>query len=154
MPNNNLVVTIKQPNCCVVNYNLVGMVNFGSWLRNRRKALDLLQSDVAQRAGVSISYISTLERGQKHSTTGAELTPDRDKVIAIAKAVNGDIDEALLLCGYAPADTPQPKTAKEALLAIEKLIPGFEGVLWFENMTDEDAERMLDAFKAIARLHK
>lgn len=61
----------------------------------------MLQKDVARRAGVSVSYVSTLERGQPHSITGADLTPERRKVVALAEAVGGDVSEALALCGYA-----------------------------------------------------
>lgn len=77
------------------------MNNFGEWLRAKRIDLGLKQADVARRAGVSVSYVSTLERSQPHSTTGARLTPERSKLTALAKAVQGDIDEALHLCGYA-----------------------------------------------------
>lgn len=78
------------------------MSKFGDWLRERRTELKMLQSDVARRAGVSTSYISTLERGQKHSITGAELRPEPNKVIAISKAISADPDEALRLNGYLP----------------------------------------------------
>ena len=95
-----------------MNYNLVVMAGFGEWLLRHRKALEMKQSDVASRANVSVSYISTIERDQPHSITGAKLTPEREKVIAIAKAVNGDINEALELCGYSSdkplADVPKP----------------------------------------------
>jgi transcriptional regulator with XRE-family HTH domain len=97
------------------------MSEFGAWLRQHRKDLGMRQSDVAKRAGVSTSYVSTLERNQKHSVTGADLTPDRDKVLAIAKAVKGDEDEALLLCGYSSELTTKPRNVAELLAAIERL---------------------------------
>jgi transcriptional regulator with XRE-family HTH domain len=102
MTDNNLVVARKQPLCNENRYNTVVMEKFGDWLRRHRKALGLLQSQVASRAGVSTSYISTLERAQKHSITGADLVPDREKLAAIAKAVNGNVNEALRFFGYAP----------------------------------------------------
>lgn len=97
----------KQPSCYQNQYNLVVVQKFGQWLRDHRKKLGLFQSDIAKRASVSTSYISTLERAQPHSITGAELTPERSKVVAIAKAVVGDLNEALMLCGYASLSDAQ-----------------------------------------------
>lgn len=85
-----------------LDYNTVVMSTFGKWLLAKRKGLRLLQSDVARAAGVSVSYISTLERAQPHTITGGDITPEREKVAAIARAVGGDPDEALLMFGYAP----------------------------------------------------
>jgi transcriptional regulator with XRE-family HTH domain len=96
----------------------------GEFLRKRRRELGLKQSDVAKRAGLSVSYISTLERGQKHSITNADLTPARDKVLAIAKALKTDGDEMLVLFGFAPEHPLSPKkpqTLAELLTAFEKL---------------------------------
>jgi transcriptional regulator with XRE-family HTH domain len=124
------------------------METFADWLRKHRKALGLLQSDVAKRAGVSTSYVSTLERGQKHSTTGADLKPERDKVKALAKAVRGDVDEALLLCGYAPPNHGQPpRNVLEFVRALEALgvshIEMFGGPDVLAKMTPDDFESIL-----------
>ena len=119
MPDYNLVVAIKQPHCYKNNYNTVGMNKFGDWVRDHRKRLGLYQSDLAKRAGVSTSYISTIERGQKHSITGAELRPEPQKVTAIAKALGRSADEALLLAGYAPkTETPTFNLAESARIAL------------------------------------
>lgn len=88
-------------------YNFVVMESFGKWLLRHRKALQLTQGDVAKAAGVSVSYVSTLEREQPHSLTGEHITPDREKVAALAKAVRGDINEALNLAGYASGTSNQ-----------------------------------------------
>jgi transcriptional regulator with XRE-family HTH domain len=84
-----------------MNYNIVVMETFGKWLLRHRKALNMTQSDVAKRSSVSVSYISTIERDQPHSITGEDITPDREKVEALAKAVGGDVGEALHMAGYA-----------------------------------------------------
>jgi transcriptional regulator with XRE-family HTH domain len=128
-------------------------MTFGKWLAAKREAVGMTQPQLAKRAGISVSYVSALERDEPNAKDGSPRRPRIEKVDKIAKALGVLIDDAREAAGYAPLD-PKPKTAKEALQAIEKLIPGFDGVLWFEQMTDEDAERMLDAFKAIARLHK
>lgn len=114
-----------------MNYNLVIMNNFGQWLLQHRTEAKMTQGAVAKKAGVSVSYVSTLEREQPHSITGAKLTPEPDKVIALAKAVGGDENEALDLCGYAAKnnilpeelrDIPFTKLYKEQLIAIREFI--------------------------------
>lgn len=133
------------------NYNLVKMQSFGHWLQERRKDAGMRQSDVAKRAGVSTSYISTLERGQKHSVTGAQLRPEPDKVEAIAKAVGGDVNEALALCGYASGKTvSRPHTAAEFIEALQSL--GVDGIQFFdkpnlEELTAADFEEILNAVR-------
>ncbi len=87
-------------------YNVVVMETFGKWLLRHRKQLGLNQGDVAKKADVSTSYVSTLEREQPHSLTGEKIQPDREKVIALAQAVNGNIDEALRLSGFDAVPKP------------------------------------------------
>lgn len=104
-----------------MNYNFVVMETFGKWLLRHRKALDLKQGEVAARAQVSVSYISTLEREQPHSTSGEEIKPDRDKIARIAKAVGGNVNEALRLTGYAPKeDFNYPQTYEELMEVLKK----------------------------------
>jgi transcriptional regulator with XRE-family HTH domain len=91
----------KQPSCVFHSYNVETYMTFGEWLRRHRKQLGLTQPETAERAHVSTSYVSTIERGQPHSITGGVIRPEPEKVIALAKAVEGDPDEALQLCGYA-----------------------------------------------------
>ena len=128
----------KQPFCYKDSYNIVVMDTFGEWLRRHRKQLDLLQSEVARRAGVSTSYISTLERSQKHSITGAELVPDRDKVTAIAKAVNGNANEALRLCGYA--------TDEDRFSLPDGVMVSFEST---SHLTDEQKDKIVNVIRTL-----
>ena len=59
--------------------------NLASNIRTRRRALDMSQSELAERAGL------TYER--------ANYTPGADKAYAIAEALGCTLDE---LCGFAP----------------------------------------------------
>lgn len=86
-------------------YNLVVMENFGEWLKRCRKERGWTQEDLHQKSGVSASYISTLERTQPHSITGATLRPEPNKVEKLATSLGKDISEALLLAGYAPQNS-------------------------------------------------
>ncbi len=80
----------------------VNMEGFGKWLFDRRKAARLTQGQVAERAGISISYVSTLERSERHHLTNAPPRPAIEVVEAIAKALDAPLDEARLVAGYAP----------------------------------------------------
>lgn len=121
-----------------INYNIVVMETFGEWLRRHRKQLDLLQSQVARRAGVSSSYISTLERGQRHSITGAELVPDRGKVVAIAKAVAGNPDEALRFFGYA--------TDADRFALPEGVMVSFDST---SHLSDEEKDKIVNVIRTL-----
>lgn len=79
-------------------------MTFGQWVRLKREEKGLTQMDVARRAGVSMSYISTIERGERHRITGAPSAPSRDIIINIAKALGADEAEALMRAGYTPED--------------------------------------------------
>jgi transcriptional regulator with XRE-family HTH domain len=135
-----------------MDYNIVVMETFGQWLRRHRKALNLTQGDVAKRANVSVSYVSTLERKQPHSTTGEDITPDRDKLIAIAKAVQGDVGEALSYYGYALNGEPQ-KIAEFAV-TLKKMgvadwdIPGID----LEKLPPEALAQLLDVMETNVRV--
>lgn len=74
--------------------------------------------------------------------TGDPVTPDREKVIAIAKAVEGDVDEALKLCGYAPT---VPEETHDILDGV---------VLMFQDahkLTPEQKDRLMETVRLVAR---
>ena len=41
---------------------------FGAWVRELRQRKKLTQTDVAQRAGISLTYVSEIERGVRNPT--------------------------------------------------------------------------------------
>lgn len=84
------------------------MQTFGQWLRNKRKDASLTQGQLARKSGISTSYVSTLERGQRHTVTNADPLPKPDIVEAIAKALTVPVDEARLAAGYAASEDNDP----------------------------------------------
>lgn len=64
------------------------------------------QKELAKKARVSKSYIGHLENARPHTTSNAPPKPDREKVIALAKALNADVDLALHLAGFASNIVP------------------------------------------------
>lgn len=75
------------------------MQSFGKWLLEKRKAAKLTQGQLAQKSGISTSYVSTLEREQKHTVTNVTPQPAADVVESIARALGVPVDEARLLGG-------------------------------------------------------
>lgn len=132
------------------NYDTRRMKDFAEWLSTRRQEKGLKQRELALRAKVSESYISTIENRRPHSLTGSPLRPEPEKVIRLARAVGGDVDEALLLAGYAP-ENPQigpPQTLEELLERLEAL--GIEQVQLFDqdryrHASPDDLQDVLDA---------
>lgn len=80
------------------------METFGQWLRRHRNARGLSLKELEERSGVSFSYISTLERGQRHTITDKAIQPTRGVVQSLAKAVGGNLNEALKAAGW---DAPE-----------------------------------------------
>lgn len=76
-------------------------MNFGTWLKSTREAKRISGVELERKTGISRQYISNLERGVKTDKKGSPIRPSREKVIALAKALNADENEALKLAGYA-----------------------------------------------------
>lgn len=87
-------------------------MDFGQWLNQKRLEKHLTQAKLAAAAGLSTSYISTLERQAGHHITGATPQPTADAVEKIAKALGENIDEVRLIAGYAPTKPILPTGLK------------------------------------------
>ena len=82
------------------------LMTFGQWLREKRKAVNLSQGKLADRAtsfGVNVtpSYISNLERDYYLTRDGKPSKPSESVVSALAYALSVDESEARLAAGYA-----------------------------------------------------
>lgn len=136
----NSVVKIHSE--CKLNLYTFSMT-FGKWLFETRRNANLTQTQLAERSGISANYVSALERDEPNARDGSPRRPRAEKVERLAKALSVDASEALAAAGYHAEPSP-PKTAREALETIERLIPGFQGVLLKDGLTDEAAERLLE----------
>lgn len=130
----------------VVNYS---DMSFGKWLAEKRIAARLTQGALAKRAGISITYVSALERDEPNAKDGSPRRPRLDKVERLAKALSVPIDEARVAAGYAPLNpATKPQTVAELLEAIERL--GVDHIMFAENlkdMTPEDLSDILDSIR-------
>lgn len=145
--NYNSVAKILQPYRNLTAYNNLTVMTLGDWLRQHRKNKGLTQKQVADRAGVSFSYVSTLEREQAHSITAKAVQPRRDRVAALAKAVGGNIDEALKLAGFSPKSAMETESA-------EFVFKFGAGLIGYDELTDiqkelvkETAQHLIDTLR-------
>ena len=83
--------------------------NFAEWLKEARKEARLTMEKLGELVGKSKQYISVLERGEPHPLTNKPVTPNKDLVIALAKALNTNESEALNAAGYASTTQLQPQ---------------------------------------------
>lgn len=77
---------------------------FGQYLRRRREAARLTQSELAGRVGVTPTYMEFLERGNDSMGAGQQLRPMLDVVNAIAGALGVPVTEVRRAAGYDPPE--------------------------------------------------
>lgn len=98
--------------------------SFGDWVRRRRKALDLLQKDLADRAGCSVTALQKIERDERRpSRQLAErlalcLDVPRDEREQFLRVARGERavehmphGQPAQLIGHRPAPLPVPQSA-------------------------------------------
>ncbi|HXE71607.1 MAG TPA: helix-turn-helix transcriptional regulator [Candidatus Nitrosotenuis sp.] len=71
---------------------------WANYVRDKRKARGLTRRKLAELAKIDPSYVTLIERDG--------YVPRKDKVLEIAKAIEADIDQTLLVAGYAPEKIP------------------------------------------------
>ena len=133
-------------------------MSFGKLILTRRKALDLTQAQVAERVGVSVSYISALERAESFGKYERERKPSVEVVDKLAKALQIDGDELRVKAGYAPGQPlviKKPSTLDELVEALEAL--GVENLHFHEHdrlrtATPRQLQEVLDAVKLAVQL--
>lgn len=84
---------------------------FGKKINELRLKNDMSLRDLGEKAGVSYSFINSIEKGR--------YSPSRETVIALANVLKGaNKNELLLLAGFSPEEeikTPKKMTLKEFL---------------------------------------
>lgn len=129
------------------------VMGFGKWLYEARKEIGLTQQELAERAEISATYISALEREEPNTRNGQPRMPSPDIVAKIAKAVKKPESEARQAAYeglYIPPFPTKPKNYVELLEALEKL--GIE-INWaainknLENYTEDDYEDLFERIK-------
>lgn len=94
-------------------------MSFGKWLRDRRESLGLSQGELSERSGLSVSYISALERDEPNTRDGRPRQPKLDKVDRLARSLEIGTNEARSAAGYAPkTETPTFELTASARIAL------------------------------------
>ncbi len=83
---------------------------FGSLVRKLRTASGLGLRELAEIVGMSPAYLSMVERNEL-------APPAEDKVVAIAKSLDQDIDEMLAIAGRIASDLPEIITRNPKVMA-------------------------------------
>ena len=85
------------------------------------------QASLAKAAGLQRSTVNSYFNARKQSITGKESRPTVESVIALARALDHDVDEFLLMAGHAPTGrqrTIRPKNVAEFVNRLEEM--GFD----------------------------
>ena len=115
-------------------------MTFGKWLASKRDAAELTQGQLATKVGVSVSYISALERDEPNSKDGSPRRPKLDKVDALAKALNAESSEARLAAGYAPSEPEDRFKLPDGVMV------SFEST---SHLTDEQKDKIVNVIRTL-----
>lgn len=133
----------------------------GLIIKELRLKNDLSLRDLAERSGMSYSFINSIENNR--------YSPSRDTVLALADSLRGaNKNELLLLAGFSPEADPKPssdpyytlteKDDRDIAKDLEKMLSDLEGdeALAFhgEPMTEEDRDLLRISLENSMRLAK
>lgn len=127
-------------------------MTFGQWLKQKRKEKGLTQDELAKQVGVSLPYISKLERDQRHTESNARPQPKVGVVDKIAKSLGVPVQEARNKAFGGATGTAKPSTADvEGEMTRERFVASLQelGVQDFNpskswsKLTPQDMEEIL-----------
>lgn len=113
--------------------------NLGQYLRERRKVAGLTLEQVADAAGVSLAYVSKLERGERKGSRD----DGKDTLVAIAQAIGANVESVLIRAGHLPS--PKARSSAEAQAAVERAI------LNDHTLTPQDRQYLLKTIAYVRR---
>lgn len=109
--------------------------DFGSVLREHRRAAKLSQRELASQIGVDFSYISKVENGRLPP-------PAADTIVEICRVLDIEPEELLALTGKLPSDIQktigESKAAQEFLSRAQQM-----------GLTDEDWRTMTKSLRSL-----
>lgn len=116
-------------------------MDFAEWLKSNRQREKLSLRRLSEKIGglCSDAYLSQLENRRYLGKKGKPMRPDREIVVALAEALNADVDRALALADYAPEQ--------------EHVFPAFLSKIDF-SIFDPDDLRNIESFIKFKRWEK
>ncbi|WP_052422045.1 helix-turn-helix domain-containing protein [Paenibacillus sp. FSL P4-0081] len=122
----------------------------GKKIKELRLKNDLSLRDLEKKSKVSYSFISSIENNRYQAS--------RDKIINIANALEGsNINELLLLAGFAPEDNTSSEDNEEKSLTYEEFINNPEHGIFFRDYLsapEERREEMREIFRILQEKEK
>lgn len=110
------------------------------------------QEDLAIAAGVSIPYISNLERDFSANTRSGKPRASEEMCKKLSRALGVTLDEVRVSAGYAPMSmsSGKPQTLAELIETLERM--GIENIHFadhdkLQDATPEELQEVLDAVK-------
>lgn len=106
---------------------------FAAWLENAfQNSRFKSYAQLAEFIGVTRTTISTFATARPQSHSGKPSRPKRNNVIALAQALDEDVDKALFLAGHAPQSQ---KVVNEILVRVDKI---------FNQLTTDEARKKVE----------
>lgn len=110
----------------------------GEKLKLWRETARMTQKELADAAGVSVAYISNLERNISYNTRSGTPRVSEDLCRRFAEALQLPEDEVREAAGYLPrANYGKPNNLEELLTALDKL--GVKGPIFYDEQAVRDA---------------
>jgi transcriptional regulator with XRE-family HTH domain len=124
-------------------------MSFGEWLTRKREQADLTQYELAERSGLSPSYISALERDEPSGKDGSPRRLRPNKIEPLAKALGVHPDEVRR--AVAGASGLLPSTQESRAERLEQVLRSLganefqyvEGIDRIKHMSDEEFDDLL-----------
>ena len=99
---------------------------FGERLRKLRKEASLSQSQLADKVGVSFTYLSKIE-------SGAKPPPVEKVILRLAEVLDADSDELIALAGKVPSDIIEMLQSEYELTTPLRTFIETDGDDWLEE---------------------
>lgn len=100
---------------------------FGTRIKELRQAKNLMQRELAHKAGMDVTYLSKIEKARV-------VPPPRDVIEKLAKVLDADLGDLLGLAGKTSPQLEQTFKIESARKFLFRHAP---------NLTEEDWERLL-----------
>ena len=92
-------------------------MKFGERVRELRKLQRMSQQELADRAGIDFTYLSKIENSRMQ-------TPSEKVIHCLAKGLDADADELLVLADKFPSDLAQQLKTPERIKALRRELAG------------------------------
>lgn len=119
-----------------------GFTMFGEKLQEKLDEAGIKAAELARRSGVTKQNIGRLLNNTPHSITGALPKAEKPTVEKLAKALNWNLDDALIAAGYAPENS----AADNSHEILEGVTINFQNG---KGLSKKQQQKLLDTVKTL-----